>query len=65
MQRARGFALLGAIALIGAITACDAPTEPAAMRSVAKVGARIEGDTLECRSGWHIVNGRYVCNGEQ
>ena len=64
-KRTRFLTLAGALAAIGAITACDTPTDPTAMRSVASVGARIEGDTLNCRSGWQIINGRYVCNGEQ
>jgi hypothetical protein len=55
-----------ALVLLAAVVvaACDrSPTAPAAMRSAQAV-ASIEGDTLPCRNGWIVVNGRYECLGQ-
>lgn len=55
-----------ALVLLAAVVvaACDhAPTAPAAMRAASAV-ASIEGDTLSCRNGWIVVNGRYECLGQ-
>ena len=44
------------------IAACEStPTAPALTASTARPAA-IQGDTLECTHGWHIVNGWYACN---
>jgi cytochrome oxidase assembly protein ShyY1 len=53
------------ILLSAAIAACDArATAPAALRPALSKPAAIEGDTLQCKRGWVIVTGTYVCNDE-
>ena len=48
---------------VAAIAACDrSPTEPVAGMRARSALVSIEGDTLSCRFGWQVVNGRYVCN---
>jgi hypothetical protein len=60
----RAAALIAAIT-IGLITACadvtKSPTIPGSR--AAKDSTEIEGDTTECRSGWIVSQGRYVCSG--
>ena len=53
-----------ALALLSAaIAACDArTTAPAEIRRAPTRPAAIEGDTLECKRGWTIIAGAYVCN---
>lgn len=56
-----------ALALVAtlAVAACDrSPTAPVAGMRAASAVASIEGDTLSCRSGWIVVNGRYECLGQ-
>jgi hypothetical protein len=49
--------------LAGAIAACDgSATAPAEMRRVPTQPAATEGDTTQCRRGWVIIAGVYVCN---
>ena len=43
--------------------ACSTPTAPTAVNNK-KPSLKDLTDTLECRSGWTIVNGRVVCNPE-
>lgn len=53
-----------AIALVATlvVAACDrSPTAPVAGVRAASGVASIEGDTLSCRNGWIVVNGRYEC----
>ncbi len=49
-----------------AVAACDqSPTEPtSALARVQPRSFSIEGDTLLCRNGWTVLNGRYECNAE-
>jgi len=56
-----------ALAAIAVVAACDTrPTEPtpsqARVQTLGTAGAATLGDTTQCRSGWVIINGRYVCN---
>lgn len=55
-----------AAAFASAVAACDqSPTEPtSALSRVQPRSFSIDGDTLACRSGWTVQNGRYVCNEE-
>jgi hypothetical protein len=46
-----------------AAIACSTPTAPSP--AVGKKPTRdVLGDTLSCRSGYSVQDGRYVCNGE-
>jgi hypothetical protein len=61
----RGIALvLTAVALV---SACDRTitAPPAAAKRVQIRPASIEGDTLDCRFGWTVAQGRYVCSEEE
>ena len=60
-----------ALAAIAVVAACDTrPTEPSPtptpsqvrVQTLGTAGAATLGDTTQCRSGWVIINGRYVCN---
>lgn len=51
-------------AAVATVAACGNSTPTAPLKPSLSGGARIDGDTLECRSGWTIINGRYVCNGD-
>ena len=54
-----------AILATAVVAACDrAPTEPVAGMRGQVATLNIEGDTLSCRNGWQIVNGRYECNAQ-
>lgn len=60
-------ALLVALGVLLVGAACDgsAPTAPSRFAPRPQAGAsadEIQGDTLTCRSGWQIIEGRYVCN---
>lgn len=47
------------------LAACaDGSTAPDATLARARPSFNIEGDTLSCRNGWTVLNGRYVCNEE-
>jgi hypothetical protein len=60
--RSRIFSLLGAVVAVTTVACADSPTGPTANGRPAV--RNIEGDTLECRSGWTISEGRYVCLGD-
>jgi len=64
---ARRLLVLASLVVAGTtVAACAAePTAPrpsAPAEEFTAPASRIEGDTLQCRSGWNVVNGRYVCN---
>ena len=62
--KARVLSLLGAILVVTTVACADATTAPQAhgARAARDTTGFIQGDTLECRSGWSIMSGRYVCN---
>jgi hypothetical protein len=65
-MKSRLLAVLGAVALVTAAACADSITQPAIPGKRAArdtVPPEIEGDTLMCRSGWLIINGRYECRG--
>jgi hypothetical protein len=46
-----------------ALTACaDRLLSPAPVNGRTKAARDIEGDTTLCRTGWSVMDGRYVCN---
>lgn len=45
-----------------AAIACSTPTAPTVANK--KPATKDLADTLECRSGWTVVQGRVVCNPE-
>ena len=54
--------VLGSILLtIVAVTACDAATTAPQAKPIQRLFS-IEGDTLECRFGWIVMDNKYVCN---
>lgn len=62
-SQSRVFSLvLGALAL-AAVACADSSTapQPAGARAARDTTGFIAGDTLQCRSGWIIDQGRYVC----
>ena len=61
--KSRIMSLLGAVTLITTVACADSPTDPVVRgaRAPRDTTAVIQGDTLECRSGWVIEMGRYVC----
>ena len=65
VTKSRVLSLLGAVALVSIVACADSPTDPTVMgtRAARDTIPPIEGDTLECRNGWNVVNGRYVCVG--
>lgn len=62
--RPRLAALVMAASAITLAACADAATSPDATLARARQTFRIEGDTLDCRNGWTVLNGRYVCNEE-
>ena len=62
--KARVLSLLGAMLVVSAVACADATTapEPTGARAPRDTTGFIQGDTLECRSGWTVQTGRYVCN---
>jgi hypothetical protein len=65
VTKSRVLSFLGALALVSVVACADSPTQPEVIgdRAVRDSIPPIEGDTLECRNGWNVVNGRYVCVG--
>lgn len=64
---ARRYTARLALALVATLVAaaCDrSPTAPTPEMRTASAVASIEGDTLSCRNGWIVVNGRYECLGQ-
>jgi hypothetical protein len=61
--KSRVLSFLGAIALVSVVACADSPTQPTVpgARAARDTIPPIEGDTLDCRSGWTVINGRYVC----
>ena len=60
--KARVFSLLGACLVVSAVACADSTTAPQpAGATAAHDDGFIQGDTLECRSGYIIESGRYVC----
>lgn len=55
---------IGAIIAIGAVACVDSPTSPqvTGKRALRDTTVIIGTDTVTCRSGFHIVNGRVVCS---
>ena len=51
-----------AAAAIASLAACDTTVTSPELKANVLRPASIQGDTLECTRGWHIVNGWYVCN---
>ena len=65
VTKSRVLALLGAVALVSIVACADSSTEPVVTGARAARDTTtgfIPGDTSECRSGWTIMGGRYVCN---
>jgi hypothetical protein len=62
-MKSRVLAVLGAMALVTAAACADSITQPTipGKRAARDTVPEIEGDTLMCRSGWLIINGRYEC----
>jgi hypothetical protein len=63
--KARVLSLLGAILVMSAVACADSSTAPQPTGARAPRDSStgfIQGDTLECRGGFIIANGRYVCN---
>jgi hypothetical protein len=62
--KARVLSLLGAILVVSAVACADSSTapQPVGARAPRDTSGFIAGDTLECRSGWVINQGRYVCS---
>ena len=57
------FRLTLACVATAVIAACaEAPTEPTAPISSARVTLQANQDSTQCRHGWQLINGRYVCN---
>jgi hypothetical protein len=60
--KARILSLLGAVLVVTAVACADSTTAPLPTGvKAARDTSVIEGDTTECRSGWAVVTGRYVC----
>ena len=62
--KTRVLSLLGAILVITTVACADSTTAPQPKGARAPrdtTGGFIQGDTLECRSGWVVAAGRYVC----
>jgi hypothetical protein len=64
VTKSRVLALCGAVVLVSIVACADSPTQPpvTGARAPRDTTAFIPGDTTECRAGWHIVGGRYVCD---
>ena len=62
--KARVLSLLGAILVVTTVACADATTapQPHGARAARDTTGFIPGDTTECRSGWTVILGRYVCN---
>lgn len=60
--KSRLLSLLGATIVFSAVACADSMTAPSPRGVRAARDTVAEGDTTLCRSGWNIVNGRYVCN---
>ena len=62
--KSRVFSLLGAVVLISTLACADSATAPtpSGAKAPRDTTGFIAGDTLECRSGYSIQGGRYVCN---
>jgi hypothetical protein len=62
--KARVLSLLGAILVVSAVACADSSTAPQPIGVRAAHDSSdgfVQGDTTECRSGWIIESGRYVC----
>jgi hypothetical protein len=62
--KARVLSLLGAILVVSTVACADATTspQPHGARAARDTTGFIQGDTTQCRSGFTIISGRYVCN---
>ena len=61
--KSRLLSLLGATIVFTAVACADSATgpQPNGARAPRDTTGFIQGDTLECRSGWVVNSGRYVC----
>ena len=64
ISKTRTLSLLAAVLTIVTVACADSATAPQVKgdRSVRDSTTFIQGDTTLCRSGWHTVGGRVVCN---
>lgn len=53
---------LALFASAAAAVACASPTAPAPVNAKNSSLKDITGDTLSCKSGYQILNDKYVCN---
>lgn len=62
--KSRIFSLLGAVVLISTLACADSATAPtpAGAKAPRDTTTGFIGDTMMCRSGWSIIDGRIVCN---
>jgi hypothetical protein len=63
--KARVLSLLGAILVMSAVACADSSTAPQPTGARAPRDSStgfIQGDTLQCRSGWVVIQGRYSCS---
>jgi hypothetical protein len=62
--RSRVFSLLGAVLLITTFACADSATAPtlAGAKAARDTTTGFLGDTLNCRSGYAIIDGRVVCD---
>lgn len=65
--KSRLLPLIGAIMVVGAVACVDSPTSPQVKgkRSLRDTTVIVGTDTVTCRNGYIIFNGRVVCTGEQ
>lgn len=65
-MKARVLSLVGAVLVFTAVACADSTTapQPAGARAPRDTTGFIPGDTTECRSGYTISQGRYICNSE-
>ena len=63
--KSRLLSLLGATIAFTAVACADSATAPTPRGARAPRDTTVvQGDTTLCRSGWTIIDSRYVCNGE-
>ena len=62
--KSRVLSLLGALVIVTTVACADATTapQPHGARAARDTTGFIQGDTLACRTGWSVIQGRYVCN---
>ena len=62
--KSRLFSLLGAVVLISTLACADSATapSPSGAKAARDTTTGFIGDTLMCRSGYTIQEGRIVCN---